>query len=90
MDGTAIRLQREDRMYQFPKTKIKKSKQVVDVLDQRKPNQLLKIKTLQATITSRLMHIKHANLQFWSETSRMLKSTKNFLLIEKEVDCKLR
>lgn len=64
MDVTAIKLLKGDRMFQLLKHKIKKSKQVADVLEPKNPNQLSTNKTIQATIISPLMHMKHASLQF--------------------------
>lgn len=64
MDVTVMKLLKGDRMLQLLKHKIKKSKQVVDVLERKNLNQLSINKTIQATIISPLMHTKHASLQF--------------------------
>lgn len=63
MDVTVMKLLKGDRI-QLLKHKIKKSKQVVDVLERKNLNQLSINKTIQATIISPLMHTKHASLQF--------------------------
>ena len=64
MDVTVMKLLKGDRMLQLLKFKIKKSKQVVDVLERKNLNQPSTNKTIQATIISLLMHMKHASLQF--------------------------